>query len=167
MSTTLDELKEMVSSFWPSYRVSVYPMWRTKLCQYDVAEIRAALTQQRATDPDGMKPVWKSIYATLGGGTDGQSSLLASIVGGVRRDHEKRGTKGIQYWTDEQCFLNYLDAQSRPILFDAEGRPKPDEDSRRAQLAVFARETAARGIANDFQEHGQPLPDWLERLCAT
>jgi hypothetical protein len=131
-----------------------------------VSEIRAALTQQRAMDPDGMKPVWKSIYAGLGGGTDSQSNLLASILGGVRKDHEKRGTKGIQHWTDEQCFLNHLNAQTQPILFDTEGRPEGDEDSRRTKLAAFARETTMRGVVNDFREHGQPLPDWLERLCS-
>lgn len=167
MSTTLDELKRMVSDLWPSYRASVYPMWRTKLCQYEVGELRTALTQQRAVDPDGTKPVWKSIYAGLSGGKDSQSSVLSCILTGVRKDHEKRGTKGIAYWTDEQCFLNYLDAQSCPILFDPEGRPKSDEDSRRMKLAAFARETAMRGVVNDFREHSQPLPDWLERLCAT
>jgi hypothetical protein len=109
------------------------------------------------------------IYADLSGGMADRTSLLASILGGVRRGHEQMGTKGIQHWTDEQCFLNYLDAQSYPILFDylrGRGRPHPDSDGRRARSAAFVRETAMRGVANDFRDHGQALPDWLERLCA-
>jgi hypothetical protein len=62
---TLDELKRMVSELWPSYHANVYPMWSSKLCHYDVSEIRAALRQQRAADPDGTKPIWALIYTRL------------------------------------------------------------------------------------------------------
>lgn len=65
MSTTLDELKRMVNDLWPRYRANVYPMWNTVLCRYDLSQVRTALTHQRATDPDGTKPIWALIYARL------------------------------------------------------------------------------------------------------
>ena len=168
MNPGLDSLDAMVRQLWPTYKASVQPMWDTRLHCYSVEDIRQALWRHRADYPDETKPTWRTIYALLAGGNSGSGKsdlqlLLDSIRRAIAKEDRWQKHPAARSWSDSEVFQNHIEANTRPVLFQLDGKAYPDLDGRRARAADSETTMIVGRYVRDLKERGDPVPEWLVR----
>jgi hypothetical protein len=142
-------------------------MWDTRLCGYSLDVLGATLRQHRADYPDDAKPVWKTIYAMLSGGSTAagaaEKSDLQELLDFMRRQIAQTPAaikhKPIDQWTDADCFERLVEANAG--LRDLGGKALPDPGGHRARIAANERAWAVNRYARDLKERGELVPAWL------
>lgn len=155
---------------WPYSRCSessLKTVWETRLCFYKPHEIRDALVKHQANEPDATRPVWKSVYVLIGQGGGAKSeNPVQEMLRDVRRgiDGDPRWSKrgGSRNLTDQEVWLNRLDALTRAVVWDAVScRMKDDPDGRLNAIWKTQRKWWTDALIARQRECMQPVPDWL------
>ena len=67
MTITIQQLRDLVTDYWPGYKANVGPMWKKHLRHHDYEKVKTALAEHRAAYPDEPRPIWNNVYARIVG----------------------------------------------------------------------------------------------------